>query len=167
MSKQMRFNAQSELQKHQFVRACDAVGVHMSEVLRDAMDSFIDEHTLGTDPDSLERQAIELEQTAEEHRSKAQELDTAREQALKDAKENRREADQLRREASDLRTSATSFEEDVHDLVELLSENPNLKVFDDHAKVVNIAKEHEKTPEQVLNSLVEAGVSETRVVGDT
>ncbi|WP_251343052.1 hypothetical protein [Haloplanus halophilus] len=137
----------------------------MSDVLRDAMDAFIDMHSLGTDPESLERQAIELEQEAEELRSEAHELDAEREQALMDAESARREADQLRREASELRASANKFEDDVLDLADLLCENPNLKVFSDHAKVVEIADAHEKTPEQVFEALVEAGVSETRVVG--
>jgi hypothetical protein len=138
----------------------------MSEVFRDAMDAFIEEHTIGGDPDALERRAIELEQTAEERRSKADELDIAREQALVDAEEKRREADQLRREATELRVSATSFEEDVRGLIDLLAENTNLRVFADHAKVVNIAEAHEKTSEQVLDALIKAGVSEARVVGD-
>jgi predicted RNase H-like nuclease (RuvC/YqgF family) len=166
MPEQMRFNALSELQKRQFVRACDAADVDMSEVLRDAMDAFIDKHTLGTDPDSLERQAIELEQTAEELRFEANELDAEREQTLMAAEDARREADQLRREASDLRASANKFEDDVRALAEYLAENSKLKVFNDHAKVVDIAQAHETTPEEVLVALVEAGVSEARVVGD-
>jgi predicted RNase H-like nuclease (RuvC/YqgF family) len=162
----MRFDAHSELHKAQFKRACDSAGVSMSNVLRDAMDAFIHDHTPGTDPDSLERQAVELERTVEELRSNADQLHSEREQILTEAESILFEAEQLRREAYELRMSTNNFEGDVEELAEYLTENPKLRVFSDHAKVTTVAQAHEKTPEQVLEALVAYGVSETRVIGD-
>lgn len=162
----MRFDAVSELQKEQFRRACEAADVSMSEILRDAMDLLIEEYTLGSDPDSLEQQAVELERTAEGFHSEAKELESESEQALASAEKVLREADQLRREASELRSSANGFEDDIQELTEHLIANPNLKVFDSHAKIVSIAQAHDASSKKVLRALVEAGVPASRVVGD-
>jgi chromosome segregation ATPase len=164
VTEQVKIRARSAVHKRQFIRACDSAGETMTEVLQRAMDEFIAKHTVGTDPESLERQAIELEQKAEEHRADAQDHDSEREQALSDAKDAQHKADQLRQEASELRESKSSFHEDVEELLDLLFENPELRVFADHAKVLSIAKSHDKNPNEVLKTLVDIGLSESRVL---
>ena len=64
--RRINFNADSEAQKKQFIRACEAAGETQSDVLRSLVQEFIDENLGGSTPDALELAAIELEQEAEE-----------------------------------------------------------------------------------------------------
>jgi len=163
MSEQVRFDARSELQKERFRDICDELELTMTDVFLGVMDEMIEQHSVGDDPDGLELQAIELEQEAEEHTAAARELETKRENVLTAAEDVRRKASRLRKEANELRAASSSYEDDLKELFTWARDNPGKKLFPGHRMVSDLADTHEKTDEDIIDSLRDLGLHDTQI----